>query len=337
MIKGVKREIYITEKDIFSKISEYDIFMFYMPNNNWKVGQITYSPFRNENHPSFIISFRQNKLSFIDFADTDKKGNCFDFVKKLFNLSSFKEAVEKIDADFNLGFKPNNSKKDYKKIIVNYKQPVFKEKDYAFIQVKPRKFTKEELDYWSAYYQDENDLKKNNVYSIQEVYLNKERIVISPNELRFGYLYNGSWKIYRPYGDKLSKWFPNNVPITTMDGLDDIKNCDVAFITKSKKDYMVMSKILPNCCAVQNEGIACFSEENVEYIKNNSNKQILSFDSDAAGVKNSIQITEKFDFDYCNVPQKYLKEGINDWADLAKKHGLGVIEKYLTEKKILKK
>ena len=62
----------------------------------------------------------------------------------------------------------------------------------------------------------------------------------------------------------------------------------------------------------------------------------LSFDSDEVGVKNSISITNKYGFEYCNVPRKYLSEGINDWADLAKVHGLKVIEEYLINKSILK-
>ena len=120
-----------------------------------------------------------------------------------------------------------------------------------------------------------------------------------------------------------------------MDGLKDIENCRIAFINKSKKDYMVMKKVYPCCCAVQNEGIACFSPENVEYLKANSDVQILSFDSDVAGVANSQQITKLFDFEYLNVPKAYLKEGIKDWADLAKAHGLKAIEDYLTEKQLL--
>jgi len=93
-----------------------------------------------------------------------------------------------------------------------------------------------------------------------------------------------------------------------------------------------MKKIFPCCCAVQNEGIGAFSPENVEYLKANSDRQILSFDSDVAGVTNSQQITKLFDFDYLNVPKKYLSEGIKDWADLAKDHGLKVIEDYLKQK-----
>jgi DNA primase len=98
---------------------------------------------------------------------------------------------------------------------------------------------------------------------------------------------------------------------------------------------MVMKKIFPCSCAVQNEGLGCFSHENVEYLKANSDRQILSFDADDVGVQNSRQITEMFDFDYMNVPRQYLAEGIKDWADLAKAHGLQAIEQYLKQKGIL--
>jgi len=334
MIGGVKK-INISTEDILSKISEYDIFKFYMPINDWKLGQVTYSPFRNERNPSFLIGVRGDTIRFIDFGDSSNNGNCFDFVKLLYNIPTFKKVLEKIDADFNLGIGSGNSSNEYKKIIKKYSQPQIVAKDYSFIQVKTRKFTKEELQYWNQYHQDIEDLKSNNVFSISEIYLNKKRIVIPDNELRFGYLYDGSWKIYRPFSDRKWKWFPNNVPITAMDGKEDIKDCKVAFINKSKKDYMVMKKIFPCCCAVQNESIACFSNENVEYLKANSDRQILSFDSDEVGVKNSQRITEMFDFEYANVPRNYLTEGIKDWADLVKKHGYNIIENYLKEKQLL--
>jgi hypothetical protein len=335
MINGLKKNL--TKEIILSKISEYDIFKFYMPNSNWSIGAVTHSPFRNERTPSFIISSKDGQsLRYIDFGDTSKKGDCFNFVKDLYNISTFSEVLNKIDKDFNLGISSGKLNTDYKKIVKDWKQPEIIVKDYTFIQVKTRKFTNEELAYWNDYYQDVDDLKANNVFSISEVYLNKKRFTLNNNELRFGYLYNGHWKIYKPFAkNKRFKWVPNNVPITEMDGKDDIINCNTVFITKSKKDYMVMKKIYPNCCAVQNEGIGCFSEDNVNFIKDNSKKQILSFDSDETGVINSKLITDKFEFDYCNVPRTYLNEGIKDWADLAKIHGLKTIENYLIEKQIL--
>lgn len=332
MIKGVKKTKLCPES-ILELISEYDIFRYYMSNKNWKLNQVTYSPFRNENHPSFLIGNKHNTLHFIDFADTNLRGDCFIFVQRLYNIN-FHNALKLIDKDFGLGLS-NSQVKDYKKFVSEYKQPEEAPKRYSLIQVVTRKFTNEELVYWNHYHQDIQDLRDNNIYSIKKVYLNKQMFPIKETDLRFGYFYDGHWKIYRPFGDKMNKWMPNNVPITVMDGKENIINCDVAFINKSKKDYMVMKKIFPSSCAVQNEGIACFSTDNIEYLKSNSKRQILSFDSDVTGVKNSQQITKIFDFDYCNVPKMYLKEGIKDWADFGKEYGLKAIERHLKQKGLL--
>jgi hypothetical protein len=334
MIQG-DIKVRLTPRAVLNKISEYDIFRFYMPAKDWKLNQVTYSPFRNENNPSFLIGTRKGYISFIDFADTSKRGDCFTLVKMLFNLATMDDVLRMIDRDFGLGFLPGTSTDKYKAIQKEYKQPEDLGKRYSLIQVITRKFTNEELAYWNEYYQSLDDLRANNVYSIKQLFLNRKKFPLKETELRFGYFYEGHWKIYRPFGDKKSKWVPNNVPITTMDGKEDIANCSVAFINKSKKDYMVMKKVFPCCCAVQNEGVACFSDENVEYLKANSDRQILSFDADDVGVKNSQMITKLFDFEYANVPRKYLSEGIKDWADLAKEHGLRAIISYLNEKKLL--
>jgi len=320
---------------VLSKISEYDIFMFYMPNKNWKINEVTYSPFREERNPSFMIGTKNGYLSFIDFGDTSRRGGCFDFVQMLYGLKSLRDVLLLIDRDFGLCISGKTNVGKYKRIVSDYKQPEELGKRYSLIQVITRKFTNDELAYWNQYHQDVDDLRANNIYSIKKVFLNKQLFTLKDTDMRFGYFYDGHWKIYRPFGDKKSKWVPNNVPITAMDGLEDIKNCGVAIINKSKKDYMVMKKVFPTCCAVQNEGMGCFSTDNVEYIKKNSFLQVLSFDSDITGVTNSQQITKLFDFDYCNVPKKYLAEGIKDWADLGKTYGLKVIEDYLKQKKLL--
>jgi DNA primase len=334
MIQG-DIKVRLTPQAILQKISEYDIFRFYMPDKSWKINQATLSPFRQESNPSFVIGNKRGFLSFIDFGDTSKRGDCFTFVKTLFNLSTIDDVLRMIDKDFGLGFLPGTSTERYKSIQKEYKQPEDLGKRYSLIQVVTRKFTQEELAYWNQYYQSLDDLRANNVYSIKKLYLNRKLFPLKETDLRFGYLYDGHWKIYRPFGDKKSKWVPNNVPITAMDGRDDIANCSVAFINKSKKDYMVMKKVFPCCCAVQNEGVACFSDGNVEYLKANSDRQILSFDADEVGVKNSQMITKLFDFEYANVPRKYLSEGIKDWADLAKEHGIQAIEDYLKQKQLL--
>ena len=322
-------------QSVLDKITEYDIFRWYMPDKSWKLNRVTYSPYRNESNPSFIIGNKNGNLSFIDFADTSRRGDCFEFVKTLHNLSSMDDVLKLIDRDFHLGIASGVITEEYKKIVSAYKQPEDLGKRYSLIQVITRKFNNDELAYWNSYHQSLQDLRDNNVYAVKKVFLNKSLFAIKENELTFGYFYDGHWKIYRPFADKKVKWVPNNVPITAMDGKLDIKDCKIAFINKSKKDYMVMKKLFPCSCAVQNEGLGCFSAENVEYLRANSEKQILSFDSDVTGVTNSQQITKVFGFGYLNVPKKYLTEGIKDWADLAKIHGMEVIENYLKQKKLL--
>lgn len=331
----MKKQLPLRPERLLEKVSEYDIFRYYMPRSDWQINVVTFSPFRNERNPSFIIGNKHGRLTFIDFGDTSKRGSCFDFVRTMFNVN-LDEALNMIDRDMGLGMTRSTNTQEYKRIISEYKQPIKVDKTYTSVQAVVRRFTKDELAYWAQYHISEDELKANNVYSLSKVYLNKQLVTSSLEELRFGYLYDDRWKIYRPFAkEKRYKWVPNNVPITAMDGKEDIKQCNVAFINKSKKDYMVMKKLFPCSCAVQNEGLGCFSPENVEYIKSNSASQILSFDSDVTGVENSQQITQMFDFGYCNVPRKYLSQGIKDWADLAKAHGMQAIENYLKEKELI--
>lgn len=331
-IQGQKR-VKLTEESILSKISEYDIFKMYMPKTNWKLNIATHSPFRKDDNPSFVIGTKHGNISFIDFADISKKGNCFNFVQMVCNLAGYYDALRVIDRDFCLGIS-SGEVGDYKKIVNEYKQPDNIEKRYSLVQAITRKFTKEELAYWSQYHQSEDDLKANNVYSLSKVYLNKQLFYLKNTDLRFGYLYDGHWKIYRPFVDPKWKWVPNNVPITAIDGNISPSESPL-IITKSKKDYMVMKKLYSNCTAVQNEGIACFSQENIELFKSYSPRQILAFDSDPTGVKNSQEITKLFGFEYLNVPRSYLSDGIKDFADLAKDYGMNTLEKILKKKKLL--
>ena len=183
MIKGVKKTN-LTVENILKRISEYDIFRHFMK-NRFEINTPTYSPFRYEEHPSFLIGNKYGTLYFIDFADASKRGDCFEFVKQLYGIS-MSEALKLIDRNFGLGILPEHNTGEYKRIKSSYKQPEELGKRYSVIQVVTRKFTKEELSYWNQYYQDIDDLRANNIYSIDKVYFNRKLFPIKPTELRFG-------------------------------------------------------------------------------------------------------------------------------------------------------
>ena len=89
-------------------------------------------------------------------------------------------------------------------------------------------------------------------------------------ELIFCYYYPEiqNWKIYRPLADKKKKWF-TNVPFDYIEGMNRLNNCDIAFISKSKKDYMVLKKALGLSCIIisQAEDLSCFNEQTIEILK----------------------------------------------------------------------
>ena len=329
-ITGVKR-VTLTPESILRKISEYDVFMYYMPDKTWKLNQVTLSPFRKERNPSFVIGNKSGNLSFIDFADTSKRGDCFHFVKLLFNISTIDEVLKMIDRDFGLGISSGKDVGKYKMIVGNYKQPEELGKRYSLIQVKTRKFTNEELAYWNSYHQDISDLRENNIYSISKLYLNRQSFPLKETELRFGYLYDGHWKIYVPYTtNKRGKWL-SNVPLSTAKGLENLRPDKNTLICKSLKDYMVCRKVYPHVCHIQNESTAALSDEVVEFIKNNSKEVFYGGDSDVPGKKASFAITESFGFRHINPPDNLLPE-VKDFADWAKLKGLEVIRLHFRKK-----
>lgn len=333
MIKG-KRKIELTPDTVLRMISDYDIFRQYIPDTHWKIGQVMISPLRDESHPSFLIGNKGGHLSFIDFS-SGVKGDCFEFVKEKFHLSSLDDVLKMIDRDFGLGITSNHNLGEYKKITSEYKQPESLGKRYSVIQCVTRRFTKAELDYWVEYYQTEEDLRAEKVYSIKEVYLNKKRFPLGINEMRFGYYYpnaNSTWKIYLPFSNKKRKWI-SNVPLTTAEGLENLCLGHNTLIVKSKKDYMVCKKVYPYTCYVQNESIFAFSDEVVEYINSHSKEVYYGGDSDEAGKSASYIITEAFKWKHINSPDRLLPE-INDWADWAKLEGLEALGKHFKEKSL---
>ena len=332
MIKGSKKTA-LTPETILSKISAFDIFKFYMPERDWRLNTVTYSPFRNENHPSFVIGNKYGEISFIDFAETSLRGDCFYFVKCLFNLSTMNDVLVKIDNDFGLGISSKENVNKYKEIVKQYKQPEESIKRYSLIQVKTKKFTNQELEYWNSYHIDIEDLRKENVYSVDKVYLNKQLFYTNPHELTFGYLYDGHWKIYFPQAkDKKRKWL-SNVPLTRSHGLNNLNSEHNSLICKSLKDYLVCKKIYPYVCHVQNESLSAFSEETVNNIKQNSNEIFYGGDSDRPGKDASFIITKAFGFNHINPPDNLLPN-IKDFADWGKEKGLRELENHFIKKRL---
>ena len=332
MIGGVKRNS-LTPENVLKKLSEFDIFKFYF-RGKLEINQAIHSCFHVDENPSFLLSNRYGNLHFIDFS-TGQKGDCFNFVQEIYG-ATLDEALRIIDRDFGLGFTSETNTGEYKRIVKEYKQPEEAGKRYSVIQVVTRKFTKEELSYWNSYHIDISELKANNVYSVEKVFLNRKLFPLKENELRFGYYYpnGGYWKIYKPFSPKKGKWI-SNVPLNYSWGIENLnkeKNC---LIAKSLKDYLVCRKVFPHVVGIQNESIAAIHEEFVKGVKENSKQVFYGGDSDKAGKEASYTITQLFGFKHINPPDRLLEFEIKDFSDWARYENLEEVKNHFIIKGVI--
>lgn len=326
-----RKEQHITRKSILEKISPYDIYRWEF--GEFTVGRPVKNHLRGEKMASMVIFQGQDgKLHHYDQGDDYWKGDCFDIVCQKYQISLI-EALNHIAKTFML---VEGQPEAYKSITSQYTQPVLDPKRYSLIQGTVKKFTQHELrDYWGRYKVITQDkLKKHNVWSMKEVYLNRKKVVTGKDEMVFGYWYEGlGWKVLFPERKKEEKWL-SNIPLDTPEGLQNLSKDHNTLCVKSKKCLMVMEEIYPYLCAFQNESLGSVSEKTAQYIIENSNKVYYGGDSDVAGKKASYRITEKYEWLHINVPDPLLPaKDWSDWAEVA--DDLKPIENHLKIKGVI--
>lgn len=338
MIKGRQKipKEKLTKEAILSKIDDYNIIRFYL-GQDFDFKKKFSSPFRKDRTPNFcFFSGYNGTIFFKDFA-TNKRGDCFEFVQELFGIN-FYEALIKIDEDFGLGIKSHSP---VFKIQVS-KRPDSIHKQSKTIQIIPRDFTPEDLEYWEKYHINKEELERKRVYSIQKLYINKQFVPNPRKELRFAYLFDTYLKIYAPLSKEF-KWI-SSCPNDFISGFDDIKyriytgqQDSKLIISKSVKDELVLSKFFKDVCSTQNESSSSINEDNMSWIlRGYEPKNIyISYDNDEAGIEASKYYTQGYGFNYVNVPKIFRREGIKDWSDLVMHKGLDTMENYLKIKKLI--
>jgi len=322
-----------TEEDILRAVDDETLFKYYF--GDFEFGRTYCSPLREDKHPTcgFFIN-KDNRIVFNDFGNASHRGGIIWFVATKFGLT-FYQALQKICEDFNIK-KINGiisgDKKDFKLV----KQ----EKKEKLIQILPKEWDKQGLDYWTTYTITKEELEKNNVYYINRVFVNGYELKYEGFE-RYGLLIKGLEdkeyiKIYTPlHEDKKKKWL-SSCPLKIPFGFKNLSyESDTLIITKGIKELILLKRYFPSCLAVQAEQTYSLSEDMIEHINNNFNRVIVAFDNDEQGIK-ACSYFNKFGWGWLNTPNSYKKIGIKDFADLVKYRGVNVLEDYLKYKKLIK-
>ncbi len=330
MIKGkLKNEL--TMQSILTKVNELEIYRHFF--GEFTLNQVTCNKMRGEKSPSFIIGNKYGNIQHYDFSNDYWRGDCFSFVKQLYHLPNLDSVLRKIDSDMGLGIS-GEEHQEYKRVKLESSKVEINKRN-TLIQVITRKFVNQETSWWNSYYQDIQDLRDNNIYSIKKLYLNKQLFPIGDDELRFGYFYpeGGYCKIYFPNREKKKKWV-GNVPLQTSWGTENLRKDKNSLICKSLKDYLVCKKILPYVCGIQNESLSAFSEEFIKKVKENSNIVFYGGDSDAPGKQASYVITNELGYKHINPPDSLL-DCCKDFADMGRYKGLKTVEDHFKIKGLI--
>jgi hypothetical protein len=306
----------ITAEIVLNQVDDLLIYRQYL--GIFTLGGKVKNPFRKDNHPSFSIFFGSKllKLLWKDFATGDS-GDCFSLVGKIYGLT-YPQAVEKVAMDFGLiKGQPTVTKKQIQEARA-FKEE-FQKREYL-IQVARRPMDQEELDYWAQYNINKEDLKSNNIFAIDKLWINKRLMHLSPT-LHFAYYFptTDKWKIYSPF-DKDYKWF-GNVSTYEMEGLEKTMYVNKpVIVTKSRKDRIVLSKLYHNVVSSQNESEAAIPKENDDAFSKFPSKYCW-FDSDEPG-KNANRKLNHRGYKWINIANHlYEKLGLKDPSDVVKHFG----------------
>ena len=269
----------ITLEYILSKVTEYDIYAHYL--GQFKVGMIYNSPFRKDKNPSFGIFYskRTKQLLFKDHG-TGECGNVIKFVQLYTGKTNYNDILQDIVAKLNI---TADTKLDSSKQYIPSQETV--------IGVVRQEFTDVDTNYWSQFHISTKTLKKFNVNSIKYYLCNGiVKGIYKPENPMYAYKVYNNFKVYRPLGDKYTKW-RNNLTEYDVQGYEQLpKKGDICIITKSLKDVMCLYEMgIP---AISPSSESTWLPDNVlEDILKRFKRVLICFDSDGPGMRNLRKIS----------------------------------------------
>lgn len=328
---SLKKEQPKLNKDlILSKVTEEQIFAFYIGSHIRNKNKLFRSSLREDKNPT--CSLYRNKsgsLIYKDFA-TGQHLNCFGYVMELYRCDYF-QSLEIIANDFGI-IKSNISKNKGKIISKDFK---IEEKEFSKIQVEIQDFSEQELKWWLKYGITKDILDKYNVYSCKHVFLNNQLIAKSQQHCPiFGYYgkkYQGNelWKIYFP--KRKESRFMGNYPSKKMQGYEQLpKSGKIVCITKSMKDSMTLYSLGIPACAPNSETVIP-SEAIINDLKKRFKYIVCLWDNDYTGISFLNKFKKQYpELIYTWIPRKL---GAKDISDYYKENGrektLNLIKEFL--------
>jgi hypothetical protein len=312
-IRSRSSEDHLHTDVILSKITEYDIFMYYCPSFK-KLGQKFNSELRDDNNPTVSIIPYNGKLLYKDFGHSDHTFNCFSYIQYKYNCS-FVDSLRIIDCDFNLDLSSHKVETKFTMGLMGFKQskvPSFIKQD-VIIQKKKRLWNSEDANFWKKYFISKKILCMFAVEPISHIWVNNNRFTCK--SISYAFRFKNRYKIYSPYEVK-NKWL-SNTNKADIQGYNQLPtNGERLIITSSLKDVMCLYAAGYNAIAMQSE-MQLPSEKLISELKQRFNTIDILYDNDFEKANNPGQTMAKkicnlYDFKNICLPDKFKSKDPSD-------------------------
>ena len=290
----------ITLEYILSKVTEYDIYAHYL--GQFKVGMIYQSPFRKDKNPSFGVFYskRTKQLLFKDHG-TGECGNVIKFVQLYTGKTNYNDILQDIVAKLNI---TPETRLDSSKQYIPSTETV--------IGVVRQEFTDTDIKYWNQFNISTKTLKKFNVNSIKYYLCNGVvKGIYKPENPMYAYKVYNNFKVYRPLGDKYTKW-RNNLTEYDVQGYEQLpKKGEICIITKSLKDVMCLYEMGIPAISPSSES-TWIPNTVLEDILKRFKRVLICFDRDGPGMRNLRKISLKTGLNGIIMKKSFKAKDISD-------------------------
>ena len=280
MYDSTKKKEPLTLDYILSKVSEYDIYASYI--GQFKPGLIYNSPFRKDTNPSFgvFLSKRTGKLLFKDHG-SGVCGDVIKFVREYTGISNYNDVLQEIVRKLKIT----------NKTVLKSTKPI--ESKETIIGIVRQAFTEIDKNYWGSYHITMPTLEKFNVHSIKYYLCNGiVKGIYKDENPMYAYKVYNNFKIYRPLGDKFTKWRNNLTDIDVQGYAQLPKKGNLLIITKSLKDVMVLHEMGYNAVSPSSES-TFIPDIVLNDLKKRFKTILICFDRDVPGVQNMRKVSLK--------------------------------------------
>ena len=288
-VHGRSSEDYLHTDVILSKITEYDIFVYYCPRFK-KFGKKFCSDLRDDKSPTVSIIPYNGKLLYKDFGNNEHTFDCFNYIRYKYNCT-FTDSLRIIDCDFNLGLSAKKEAIQFTMGYMAYRQnsSALQLHKPVIIRKKKRSWTKQDANFWRKYLVSKQILIKFAVEPISHYWIDENRF--SCKSITYVFKFNNRYKIYSPYEDK-NKWL-SNTKKTDIQGYTQLpEKGDKLIITSSLKDVMCLHVAGYNSIALQSE-MQIPEEKLISELINRFHTIEILYDNDFDNINNPGQTMAK--------------------------------------------